>query len=147
MRAVAGIVVGLIASVIAAIIVGIVALPTTYSLPPGLNANDPNQVINALKGIPPATQIALAVAWLASAFCGAFVAKLIARRSWVAWAVVLVAAVYFALNAFVLKQPLWVYGLWIVACLLGGLIANRLVGDGAAPEASTVDAGDDPDNL
>ena len=144
MRAIAGIVVGLIASAIIAIIVGIVALPATFSLPPGIDASDPNQVVHALKNIPLATQIALAIAWLASAFCGAFLAKLIGRKAWAAWVVALLVAIYFALNALILTQPLWVVALWVVAPLLGGLIGNRLVGDGAAPEASTVEAEDDP---
>ena len=148
MRAVAGIVVGLIASVIVAIIAGIVALPLTFTLPPGINASDPNEVVNALKDIPLATQIALAVAWLASAFCGAFVAKLIGRKAWAAWAVALLVAAYFALNALILKQPTWVVGLWIVAPLAGGLIGNRLVSAaGAAPEAAIVEAEDAPAGL
>ena len=147
MRAVAGIVVGLIASAIAAIIVGMIVLPATYALPRGLNANDSQQVINALKDIPLSTQVALAFAWLVSAFCGAFVAKLIARRAWVAWAVALLVGIYFALNAMILSQPLWVGAMWIVAPLLGGLIGNRLVGGAIAYEAVTVDAGDPPADL
>src|SRR4051812_44821276 len=139
MRAIAGIVIGVIAGAIVAIVVGMVALPMTYTLPSGLNPNDANQVVRALTGIPPTTQIALAVAWLASAFCGSFVAKLIARRSWAAWAVTLVVTVYFALNAFVLAQPLWVAAMWTLACLLGGLIGNRLV-SGAAPETAALEA-------
>lgn len=144
MRAIAGIVVGLIASLAAAVLVGIVAVGTTFSLPPGINAADQNQVFAILLTMPQSTQLALAGAWLASAFAGALVARLIARQAWAAWAVALVVTAYFGLNAFALPLPLWVKALWIIGPLIGGLIGNQLAGGRAASEAATVEAGDDP---
>jgi hypothetical protein len=144
MRAIAGIVVGLIVSVIIAVLAGVVALLATFSIPPGINAADPNQIVHAFRDMPLATQLALAAAWLGSALAGAFVARLIARRAWPAWAVALVVAGYFGLNAFILAQPAWVEALWIIAPLLGGLIGNRLGSGRAAAEANFVEAGDGP---
>jgi hypothetical protein len=135
MRAVAAIVVGLLVSLIAAVIVGIVAMGTTFSLPAGTDASDTRNVILTLMAMPPATWFALAAAWFASGFAGAAVAKLILRKAWAAWAVVLVVAVYFGLNAYLLLLPLWVTASWVIAPLLGGLLGNRLVG--AAPAVNT----------
>src|SRR3954464_8401543 len=137
MRSVVGIVVGLIASLIAAIIAGGAAFVTTFSLPPGIDANDMRQVVDVLTGLPQATQIALAIAWLVSALCGAAIAKLISRRGWTAWAIALVVAIYFGLNALILPMPIWAKAAWVLGPLLGGLLANRFVG--AAPAAATAE--------
>jgi hypothetical protein len=137
MRAVVGIVVGLIASIIAAIIAGGAAFVTTFSLPAGIDANDMRQVVDVLTGLPQATQIALAIAWLVSALCGAAIAKLIARRAWAAWAIALVVAIYFGLNGLILPMPIWAKAAWFLGPLLGGLLANRIVV--AAPVAATVE--------
>jgi hypothetical protein len=144
MRAVAGIVVGLIAGLIAAVLVGIVALGATFSPPPGTDATNLREVAQIFMNVPQATLLALAAAWLAGGFVGALVAKLIARQAWVAWAVALVVAIYFGLNAFSLLMPLWVQALWIAAPLLGGLLGNLLVRGSPAPEAVIVEGGDDP---
>jgi hypothetical protein len=147
MRAVAGIVVGLIVGLIAAVLVGIFALGATFTPPPGTDATNMREVAQIFMNVPQATLLALAAAWLAGGFCGALVAKLIARRAWAAWAVALVVAAYFGLEAFSLQMPLWTQALWIAAPLLGGLLANLLVRGGAAPEAAPVEAGEDPVGL
>jgi hypothetical protein len=144
MRAIVGIIVGLIASLVAAIIAGGVAFVTTFSLPPGIDANDMRQVVDVLTGLPQATQLGLAIAWLLSALCGAAVAKLIARRAWAAWAIALVVAIYFGLNALILPMPLWAKAAWFLGPLLGGLLANRFVG--AAPAAEIVEVEAPPAN-
>jgi len=140
MRIVAGIVVGLIAAIVAAIIAGSIAFVTTISLPPGLDANDMRQVLGVLTDLPPATQAALAAAWLISGFCGAAVAKLIARKTWAAWATAALVAIYFGLNGLVLPMPLWAKVAWFVGALLGGLFANRVVGTAPAVASAEVEA-------
>ena len=145
MRAVAGIVVGLVVCVIVAVIVGIIAVGTTVSLPRGTDASDARQVVAVFAAMGPGTQLGLALAWLLSALGGAFVAKRISGQAWTGWAIALLAAAYFALNASALAQPLWVHAAWAVAPLLGGLLGNMLaVRKGAEPEVVTVDDGDDP---
>jgi hypothetical protein len=144
MRAISGIVVGLIVSVIVAVLAGIVAVLATFSIPHGIQATDQSQVVNAFKAMHLATQLALAAAWLVSALAGAFVARAIGLRAWPAWAVALVVAGYFGLNAFIFEQPAWVEALWILAPLIGGLIGNRLVRSGAVAEAGSVEAQDEP---
>jgi hypothetical protein len=139
MRAVAGIVVGLIVGLIAAVLVGIVALGATFSPPPGTDATNLREVTQVFMNVPPATLLALAAAWLAGGFVGALVAKLMARQAWAAWAVALVVAAYFGLNAFSLQLGMWTLALWIAAPLVGGFIANYLVRGQATSEVATTD--------
>ena len=144
MRAILGIVIGLIAGAIAAIIVGIVAVGATFSLPPGTDPGNMDMLVRTMMAMPQATRIALAFAWFAGGFGGAAVAKLIARRTWAAWVVALIVAAYFGLNGLALTLPLWGTLLWIAAPLLGGLLANRLVG--GAPAVVTTEAEAPPAN-
>ena len=117
---------------------------STFSLPPGTNASDMAQVIAIMENLPAATQGALAVAWLLSALCGAAVAKLIARRAWAAWTIALIVAIYFGLNALLLPLPVWAKAAWLFGPLLGGLLANRLVG--AEPTVSVAEVEAPPAN-
>jgi hypothetical protein len=135
MRAIAGILVGLIAAFFAAVLVGIVAARLTFPVPAGIDAANPRQVLMAFVNIPPATQLALAAAWFAAGLAGAFVARRIGRSGLAAWLVAALVAAYFGLNANILAQPLWVQLLWTAAPLLGGLIGNSLLAarDPAAP--------------
>jgi hypothetical protein len=140
MRYVLGIVVGLIVSIVAAIIAGSIAFVATYSVPAGTDANDMRQVIAVMEHLPTATQGALALAWLVSALCGAAAAKLLARRAWAAWAVALVVAVYFGLNALLLPIEMWAKAAWVFGPLLGGLLANRLIGADTAAAVTEIEA-------
>ena len=140
MRYVVGIVVGLIASLIAAILAGSIAFVTTFTVPAGTNANDMRQVVTIMNDLPGATQGALAVAWLLSALCGAAAAKLIARRAWAAWAIALIVAIYFGLNALILPLEMWAKAAWLFGPLLGGFFANRFVGEAPATAIAEVEA-------
>jgi hypothetical protein len=137
MRAVAGIIVGLIAGLIAAILVGIVGVGATFAVPAGIDPANTRQVLQAFAGMPPGSQVALAIAWLAGAFVGALVAKAIARKAWAAWTVVLLMTIYFGFGGLTLPLPIWAKALWIAAPLIGGFIGERLVK--AAPAAAAPD--------
>jgi hypothetical protein len=138
MRAVAGIVVGLIAGFVVTIVIGIIGIGATYSAPAGMNVSNPQQVLEAFAGMPAGPKIALMIAWFGGGFVGALVAKLIARRGWAAWTVAALIAAYVVLNILVLPLPGWMQALSIAAPLIGGLIANHLV-KGAA-EAAGIEA-------
>ncbi|HMG47095.1 MAG TPA: hypothetical protein VK614_06515 [Allosphingosinicella sp.] len=144
MRAVAGIVVGLIAGFIATVVIGIIGIGATFTAPAGMNVSNPQQVLEAFAQMPTGPKIALMVAWFSGGLVGALVAKLIARRGWVAWTVAGLVAAYVVLNILVLPLPGWMQVLSIAAPLIGGLIANHLV-KGRAPDvpeeaAATTDA-------
>jgi hypothetical protein len=135
MRAVAGIVVGLIAGFIATVVIGIIGIGATFTAPAGMNVSNPQQVLEAFAQMPPGSKIALMIAWFSGGLVGALVAKLIARRGWVAWTVAGLAAAYVVLNILVLPLPGWMQALSIAAPLIGGLIANHLVKGAPAAEA------------
>ncbi len=80
------------------------------------------------------------LAWFGAALVGAAVAKLIAPRSWVAWTVTGLIALYVVANVFVLPMPGWMQALSVAAPLLGGLIANHLVADRSEADLTDADA-------
>ena len=137
MRAIVGIVVGLVAGFAAAILIGIIGVGATATAPAGVDASDPRQVVEAFANMPDSAKIALMIAWFAGGLVGALVAKLIARVAWAAWVVAALIALYVVLNVLVLPLPGWMQALSVVAPLLGGLIANHLVGARSAQAATT----------
>ena len=138
MRAVAGIVVGLIAGFIATIVIGIIGVGATFTAPAGMNVSTPQQVLEAFAAMPTGPKIALMIAWFGGGLVGAAVAKLIARQGWAAWTVAALIAAYVLLNTLVLPLPGWMQVLSIAAPLIGGLIANHLVK--GAPRAADIEA-------
>ena len=127
MRAIAGIIAGLIAGFAATILIGIVGVGATYSAPPGIEAGDARQVFEAFAEMPEGPKIALMLAWCGGGVFGAMVAKRIVRAAWAAWTVAALIAVYVVLNVLVLPLPGWMQALSVAAPLLGGLLANHLV--------------------
>ncbi|HKR24521.1 MAG TPA: hypothetical protein VJS15_04625 [Allosphingosinicella sp.] len=134
MRAIAGIIIGLIVGFAATILIGIIGIGATYSAPPGMEATNPRQVLEAFAGMSQGPQIALMLAWFGGGLVGALVAKLIARKGWAAWTVAVLIAAYVVMNMLVLPLPGWMQALSVAAPLIGGLIANHLV-KGARPAA------------
>ena len=135
MRTIAGIIAGLVIGFVVTIIVGIVGVGMTFSVPEGINLSDSREVVDAFGTMPQGAKLALMLAWFAGGLSGALVAKLIARSAWAAWIVAALIAAYVVLNTFVLPLPAWMQVLSIAAPLIGGLIANHLVGDRAAAPA------------
>jgi len=147
MRAIGGIIAGLIVGLIATILVGIVGVGATLSNPVNVDIADPRQVVEAFANMGMGPNIALMLAWFVGGLVGALIAKLIARRAWAAWTVAILIALYVVLNMMVLALPGWMQALSVVAPLIGGLIGNHLVGTGAAPEAATTDTEGAPDEV
>lgn len=144
MRAIGGIIAGLIAGFIAIIILGIVGLIMTYRVPAGLDPYDPNAVIQVVVGMPPGAKIALLIALFLGSAAGAWLARRIAGRAWAAWIVAILITIYFVLFALSLPLAEWMQALTIAAPILGGLIGSHLARGSAAPAAATTDAGDAP---
>jgi len=139
MRAISGILAGLIAGFVATVLIGIVALSATFTPPAGMDASDSRQVLEAFAAMPPGARLALMLAWFSGGLAGAAVAKLIARAGWAAWTVAGLVACYVVLNTMVLPLPGWMQALSIAAPLIGGLLANHLVKDAAPAAATTVE--------
>jgi hypothetical protein len=130
MRAVLGIIAGLIAGFLVVIVIGIVGVGATYSVPAGIDPYSSRQILDLVAALPPAPKIALLVALFAGGLTGAALAKRIARRSWAGWTVAVLMALYFLLGVVALPLPLWMRALAAAAPLIGGLVGDRLAGTG-----------------
>jgi hypothetical protein len=135
MRAVGGIVVGLVAATLVTILVGFVGLLLTLKIPANVRPDDMGAVIDTLANLAIGPLSALAIAWLFGALAGAWSARRISGLGWVAWIVILLVAVYVLLNTLILPMPGWMQVVWIAAPFVGGLIGNHL-GRGAAVPAT-----------
>ncbi|MBV9372695.1 MAG: hypothetical protein JO276_03820 [Sphingomonadaceae bacterium] len=145
MRAVGGIIAGLIVAMVVTILVGIIGLRFTFSVPSNVDAGNAQALLDTLGGMSAAAQLTLAAAWLLGGLAGAWVARRIAGAGWPAWIVTLLVAAYVLLNTLILPMPGWMQVVWIAAPLIGGLIGNHLGRGTAAPAAATTDeAGDAP---
>jgi hypothetical protein len=127
MRALAGIVAGLIVAIIAFVAIGVVGVGFTYSPPSGTSLSDSGRVAELLVGMPTGAKIALLVAVAGAAMAGAALAKLIARQAWPAWTVTGIIACYAGLSMLSLPLSGLAQALTVIAPLLGGLIGNHLV--------------------
>jgi hypothetical protein len=134
MRAVLGIVAGLIAGFLVIVAIGIVGVGATYSVPRGIDPYSSRQVLDLLAAMPAAPKMALLAALFAGGLAGAALAKRIVRRAWAAWTVAALIALYFLLSVGALPMPLWMQALPILATLIGGLIGDRLVRGGPLVE-------------
>jgi hypothetical protein len=147
MRAVLGLIVGLVVSIVVAVIAGCIGVVATFTLPPGTDPTNIDQVFATFASMSQATWLALAAAWFLGGLAGAWVGTTIARAPWAGWVVALLVALYFGANAFALLLPSAMKAAWILGPLLGGLIGNQLARRAAAPAAATTEAGDVPADI
>lgn len=138
MRAVLGIIVGLLVGFLALILIGIIGVGATYTVPADINLYDNRAVLELLLNMPPGPKIAFVVALFGWALVGAAIAKLIARRAWAAWTVTGLVTVYVVLSVIALPLAAWMQAVAIAAPLIGGLIANHLIA-ARLPAAATTD--------
>jgi hypothetical protein len=134
-RAVLGIVAGLAAAVLT--VMAVQALGhALYPYPADVDLSDPEQIARVFPTIPVAAKLFVVAAWLGGALIGAAVAKAIVGRSWAAWAITGFIAVGAVMNLFVIPHPVWMQLSAVIAPLLGGIIANHLVGRSVRPTST-----------
>jgi len=135
MRAIVGMLVGIVAAVAAIMAVGLVCgLFFTMEVP-----TDPIQnaeaTAAALGSAPLGAQILLVLSWFAGGFAGAAAAKWVARISWPGWVVAGGLALLLA-TTFLAPLPMWMQALAVLGPLVGGLLADLLVrGSARGPAA------------
>jgi hypothetical protein len=127
MRAVLGIVAGLVVAYIVLILIGLVGVGATYSVPRGTDLYDGRAVMDLLLAMPAAPKIALLVALFGGTLIGAALAKLISRRAWAAWAVAISYTILGALSVLPLPIAGWMQAVTIAVPVVAGLFANHLV--------------------
>jgi len=138
MRAVLGIIAGIVAGFAAMLVIATVGgliFPSSARID-GFNAE---QIVAAFPTLPMGAKIAIVLSWFGGALVGAALAKKVAGRGWAAWTVAGLFALYVVLTVLVLPMPSWLQAVAVLAPLLGGLIANHLVADRepAAPAPAT----------
>jgi hypothetical protein len=135
MRAIGGILAGLIAAVAAIMAVGLVGgLFFSVEVP-----TDPIQnaeaTAAALGAAPLGAQILLILSWLVGGFAGLAAAKWVARVSWPGWVIAGGLALLLA-TTFLAPLPVWMQVLAVIGPLIGGLLADMLVRGGAEEPAA-----------
>ena len=128
MRAVIGLVVGLVVGFAALILIAL-AGGLLFPSPGQIDNFNAEQLVGLFPTIPMGAKIAIILSWFGSALIGAGAAKRIAGRGWAAWTIAGFFAVYVLLNVLILPMPGWMQAIAVAAPLIGGLIANHLVAE------------------
>ncbi len=141
MRAIIGIVAGIVAAAAAIMAVGLVAGIFFAVEAPTDPIQNAEAAAAAISGAPMGAQILLVLSWFAGGFAGLAAGKWVARTAWPGWVVSGGLALLLA-TTFLAPLPTWMQVLAVIGPLAGGLLADRLVrgGVGGADEA-IVDAG------
>jgi len=127
LRAVLGIVVGIVAG-FAAVMVTQALVNLIYPLPSGINVFDRQQMAEIFRGLSAGHLALVVLTYLVGGFAGGYVARLIARRRWAAWVPAGLIALTAAVNVFTYPHPIWAQIGGILAPLLGGWLAARMAG-------------------
>ena len=125
MRAIAGLVAGLVAAGVAMIAVGFVGnlfVPMSDASVPGRGET----LIVALGAGPIGPQLIVLAAWFFAAFAGAAAARYVSRTAWPGWTIAGLLALLLAAS-FLVPLPIWMQVLAVLGPLAGGFLADRLV--------------------
>ena len=129
------IVLGLIVGVIAAFATAYGLELLAHAIFPGIDANSPSS------NLPIGMQIFVIATYFVAALVGGLVGGRIANRRWVAWAVAIIVAASAVATIFIVNQPLLMGLIGVVAPLLGGYVAARMIPDYAVTRSDgTADA-------
>ncbi len=135
MRAIGGILAGLIAAVAAIMAVGFVGgLFVSVEVPTDPIQNAEATAV-ALGAAPLGAQILLILSWLTGGFAGLAAAKWVARVAWPGWVIAGGLALLLA-TTFLAPLPVWMQVLAVIGPLIGGLLADMLVRGGADEPAA-----------
>lgn len=132
-RSILGVLAGIVAG---GIVVYLVELPGYFihPPPPNFNFNDPEAFKAHIAAAPPAAMLIVLLAWTIGSLVAAFIAALIARRSFLVHGLV-AGAIFVVLDLINLvsyPHPMWMWAGGILAPLamgyFGSLLAQRVVG-------------------
>ena len=105
---------------------------------------DRRQYSEAIAARPTGALLLTVLGYFLSGLAGGVAAKLVARRNWACWVPAGVMATTALILAFAYPFPAWsLFGMF-AAPLIGGLIANHLVAERAAPAGVEADAAVEP---
>lgn len=132
LRVIAGLVTGIVAAVYIIWLVDQLSA-RFYPVPEEVSLQDTEQVIQTLGAVPIGVELLVVFAWFSGAMVGSTAAGVISRRPWTSWAVA--GAVAVAAMTFMMWIPSqgWIKILSVMAPLLAGYIASKIVPRGPAP--------------
>lgn len=138
MRAVLGIIVGIVVALFFVFAIGMVG-EMLFPITATVDRTSIESIAAVLPNLPAGAKAALLLSWFGGALAGAYAAKRIVGRAWAAWTIAGVTAVIVILNVMILPMPGWLQVAAVAAPLIGGLLGNHLVAD-APPAAPPADA-------
>lgn len=127
MRALAGIVVGILLGVVSMALIALIGgaiFPAP--MPPGGLTRE--AAVGAFSSLPAGAKAFVILAWLVGGFVGAVSARLIARARWAAWVVIVLFTIYVIATVMVLPMPGWLQALGVLAPLVGGALGDGVAG-------------------
>ena len=139
MRAIGGILAGIVAAVAAIMAVGLVGGMFFSVEVPTDPIQNAEATAAALGSAPVGAQILLVLSWFAGGLAGAAAAKWVSRVSWPGWTVACGLALLLA-TTFLAPLPVWMQVLAVIGPLVGGLIADMMVRGGAGGPAADAQA-------
>jgi hypothetical protein len=136
MRAVLGIVAGVVAGFVAMVAIAAIG-GLIFPSDARVDAIDANQLVAAFPALPMGAKVAIILSWFGGALAGAAVAKRVVGRAWAAWTLAALFALYVLFSVLVLPMPGWLQAVAVLAPLIGGVIGNHLVADQPAAAPAT----------
>jgi hypothetical protein len=131
-RAVLGLVFGVIAAVLAMMAVGYIG-EMLFPVSGTVDLARTDATLQTLGAASLGAKVFILLSWSAAAFAGAAVAKWISRASWPGWLIAGLLALMLAAT-FLVPLPTWMQILAVVGPLVGGLLADMLIKSRVAEE-------------
>jgi len=128
MRAVLGIVAGIVAGFAAMLVIAWIG-ELLFAGDLRIDTRNAEAIAAAFPGLPTGAKVAIVLSWFGGGLIGAAVAKRVLGRAWAAWTITAVIALLVLFNVLIVPMPSWLQAIAVLAPLLGGLIANHLVAD------------------
>lgn len=141
MRAVLGIVAGLIGLAVAMMLVSFIG-SEIISTAPAVNTSSVDAIKTTYGGLSTEARIMIIASWFFGVLAGAAIAKRIVGRPWAAWTIAGLFEAYLILTVLMLPMPVWMQVAALAAPLLAGLAANHLVANRVIVDADEDDAGE-----
>ena len=105
-----------------------------------VNVRDPAANPTLVTGAPLGAQLFVVAAWFGGALLGGLVAGRISDRHWAAWTIVALVVLAAIANIAMIPHPVWMQIGAVVAPLLGGFVASRLMPEAGWRPRSRADA-------
>lgn len=145
MRGFLGVLAGLVGAIVTAVLISYIGGQLIPSEPVAVDLSSGDAIRSAYASLGTNAQLLGILSWAGGGLAGALIAKYIIGRPWAAWTIAAVTEAYMLVNVLMLPMPGWIQVLALILPLVAGFLANHLIrnrlrGDIAASEGTSVDA-------